>query len=67
MNAYELADYLDNNVEAMLMSEQAYIDTASAMLRYLADKITELEKEVFVLHNAYTNRVLRTYDGKLND
>lgn len=26
MNANELADYMDNNVEAMLMSEQKYID-----------------------------------------
>lgn len=30
---YELADYLDNNVEAMLMSEQHYIDEAAIMLR----------------------------------
>lgn len=88
MNAYELADYLDNNVEAMLMSEQAYIDNASIMLRKQEDRlevleanyklqkninekaltyIEELEREVFALHNTLKNRMLRTYDGKLND
>ena len=46
MNAYELADYLDNNVEAMLISEQPYIDNAANMLRQQADKIAELEKLV---------------------
>jgi chromosome segregation ATPase len=33
MNANELADYLDNNVEAMLMSEQKHIDQAATVLR----------------------------------
>ena len=33
MNANELADYLDNNVEAMIMSEQQHIDKAATMLR----------------------------------
>ena len=33
MNATELADYLDNNVEAMIMSEQTHIDQAATMLR----------------------------------
>ena len=33
MNANELADYLDNNVEAMIMSEQTHIDQAATMLR----------------------------------
>jgi hypothetical protein len=33
MNANELADYLDNNVEAMLMSEQPHLDQAATMLR----------------------------------
>ena len=33
MDANELADYLDNNVEAMIMSEQTHIDQAATMLR----------------------------------
>ena len=37
MNAYELADYLDNNVEAMLHTEQQYIDQAAIKLRELHD------------------------------
>ena len=44
MNANELADYLDNSVEAMLMSEQKYIDAAAAMLRHQADYIKYLEE-----------------------
>jgi hypothetical protein len=43
MNANELADYLDNNVEAMLFTEQAYIDQAATMLRQQADRIGVLE------------------------
>jgi uridylate kinase len=44
MNAYELADYLDNNVEAMLFTEQPHLDIASTMLRQQAKRIEELEK-----------------------
>jgi len=45
MNANELADYLDNNVEAMLMSEQPHIDQAAIMLRQQADRIELLEHD----------------------
>ena len=43
MNANELADYMDNNVEAMLMSEQKYIDEAATMLRQQQEKLTKYE------------------------
>jgi hypothetical protein len=42
MNANELADYLDNNVEAMLMSEQQHIDQAATMLRQQQEQIDKL-------------------------
>ena len=42
MNANELADYLDNNVEAMLMSEQLHIDQAATMLRQQQAEIESL-------------------------
>jgi hypothetical protein len=42
MNANELADYLDNNVEAMLMSEQQHIDQAATMLRQQQAEIEAL-------------------------
>ena len=45
MNANELADYMDNNVEAMLMSEQKYIDEAATMLRQQQAEIEALKKE----------------------
>ena len=35
MNATELADYLDNNVEAMYAREQVHIDEAAILLRKL--------------------------------
>jgi prophage DNA circulation protein len=43
MNANELADYLDNNVEAMLMSEQSHIDQAATMLRQQQAEIEALK------------------------
>jgi len=43
MNANELADYLDNNVEAMLMSEQIHIDQAATMLRQQQAEIEALK------------------------
>jgi hypothetical protein len=46
MNANELADYLDNNVEAMLMSEQPHLDQAATMLRKQQEEI-EYWKEMF--------------------
>jgi hypothetical protein len=46
MNANELADYLDNSVEAMIMSEQPYIDQAATMLRKQQEEI-EYWKEMF--------------------
>lgn len=42
MNANELADYLDNNVEAMIMSEQTHIDQAATMLRQQAVHVSNL-------------------------
>jgi hypothetical protein len=39
MNANELADYLDNSVEAMIMLEQPYIDQAATMLRKQQEEI----------------------------
>ena len=42
MNANELADYLDNNVEAMFMSEQQHIDKAATMLRQQQAEIEAL-------------------------
>jgi len=44
MNATELADYLDNNVEAMIMSEQTHIDQAATMLRSQEKYINRLHK-----------------------
>ena len=44
MNANELADYLDNNVEAMLMSEQIHIDQAAIMLRQQQAQIEALKE-----------------------
>jgi len=46
MNANELADYLDNNVEAMLMSEQPYLDQAAIMLRQQQAEIEALKLQV---------------------
>ena len=43
MNATELADYLDNNVEAMIMSEQTHIDQAATMLRQQQAEIEALK------------------------
>ena len=43
MNANELADYLDNNVEAMIMSEQTHIDQAATMLRQQQAEIEDLK------------------------
>jgi hypothetical protein len=44
MNANELADYLDNNVEAMIMSEQTHIDQAATMLRQQQEQIENLKQ-----------------------
>ena len=68
MNANELADYLDNNVEAMIMSEQTHIDQAATMLRQQAvhvgnllqwqkrhlDVIHSLERQLEVIREACT-------------
>lgn len=40
--ALALADYLDNNVEAMLFTEQPYLDKAPAMIRRL---VAELDNQ----------------------
>jgi len=44
MNANELADYLDNSVEAMLISEQIHIDQAATMLRQQQTEIETLNR-----------------------
>jgi hypothetical protein len=46
MNANELAVYLENNVEAMLMSEQKYIDEAARLLRVQQFEIETLKKQL---------------------
>ena len=46
MNANELADYLDNSVEAMLYTEQPYLDQAAAMLRQQQAEIEALSKSL---------------------
>ena len=43
MNATELADYLDENVEAEFACEQVHITEAAALLRQQADEIAELK------------------------
>ena len=50
MNANELADYLDNNVEAMIMSEQQHIDQAATMLRQQQAELDALKKDNKELH-----------------
>ena len=44
--ALALADYLDNNVEAMLFTEQPHLDRASAMIRRLVEENTVLENKL---------------------
>jgi hypothetical protein len=46
MNANKLADYLDNNVEAMLMSEQPYLDQAATMLRQQQAEIETMKNPI---------------------
>ena len=49
MNAIELADYLDNNVEAMIMSEQQHIDKAATKLRQQQESIEGLNRDYDLL------------------
>lgn len=44
MNANELADYLDNCVEAMIITEQPYLDQAATMLRQLQAIVNDLSE-----------------------
>jgi hypothetical protein len=53
MNANELADYLDNNVEAMIMSEQQHIDQAATMLRQQQAEIDLLKADMRLLLKEY--------------
>ena len=50
MNANELADYLDNNVEAMIMTEQTHIDQAATMLRQQQAEIEALKAKLNKYH-----------------
>ena len=52
--ALELADYLDNNVEAMIMSEQQHIDKAATMLRQQQAEIGRL-KQIIDANNLNQN------------
>jgi hypothetical protein len=56
MNANELADYLDNNVEAMLMSEQPHIDQAAIMLRQQQAEIEALKAELRLIDELVTGK-----------
>ena len=56
MNANELADYLDNNVEAMLMSEQPHIDQAATMLRQQQAEIEALKAELRLIDELVTGK-----------
>ena len=44
MNANELADYLDDNVEAEFACEQVHITQAATMLRQQQNEIEDLKK-----------------------
>jgi len=57
MNANELADYLDNNVEAMIMSEQQHIDKAATMLRQQQAEIEALNELNTMLKDAIEKRI----------
>jgi len=61
MNANELADYLDNNVEAMLMSEQIHIDQAAIMLRQQQAEIEEWKRKYKDMHNLATQTMSRVH------
>ena len=56
MTANELADYLDNNVEAMLFSEQSYIDQAATMLRQQQVEIELLKEELELIDELVTGK-----------
>ena len=66
MNANELADYLDNNVEAMIMSEKTHIDQAATMLRQQQAEIEELKTCLIVEqeHNERIEAILRKAQEK---
>ena len=53
MTANELADYLDNNVEAMIMSEQQHIDKAATKLRQQQESIEGLTRDYDLLFAEY--------------
>ena len=69
MDANELADYLDNNVEAMIMSEQTHIDQAATMLRQQQAEIEELKTCLIVEqeHNERIEAILRKAQEKWAD
>ena len=62
MDAYKLAEYLDNNVEAMIMSEQPHLDNAANMLRQQADRIKRLGVQV----ETQANRIAELEKEKQN-
>ena len=51
--ALALADYLDNNVEAMLFTEQPHLDKASAMIRRLVEELDEKNYRILELTKRY--------------
>ena len=56
MNANELADYLDNNLDANFMSEQKYIDQAATMLRHQQAEIKALKAELRLIDELVTGK-----------
>ena len=62
MNAYRLADYLDNNVEAMLYTEQPYLDKAATTLRKQADELDRVIPELVKANGIIENLRIRIAD-----
>jgi hypothetical protein len=65
MNANELADYLDNNVEAMLFTEQPYLDQAATMLRQQQAEIEALKAAVRSFFNDYLDQREESDSGRV--
>ena len=67
MNANELADYLDNNVEAMIMSEQQHIDKAATMLRKQQESIEGLNRDYDLLFAEHQLLLKKEWVGLTED
>lgn len=62
MTPLELADYLDNNVEAMLFTEQKHIDEAAVLIRHLFQMYWDMHE---LNHRHWSE--LQELKGKLED